>query len=128
MQCKKTLLSVFQPNPTIAMFLQTFCLYEIRLSLLPKKLEALSSCAAMQIVLLFLLIKILLDFLRRYIINDDEDMTKRMKIQSVIKKTLILEQKQNKPSLFYFKSMFNNIPTIKTLKKSSRLQLHPGAQ
>lgn len=82
----------------------------------------------MQIVLIFLLIKILLDFLRRYIINDDEDMTKRMKIQSVIKKTLILEQKQNKPSLFYFKSMFNNIPTIKTLKKGSRLQLHPGAQ
>lgn len=36
MQCKKTLLSMFQPNPTIDMFLQSFCLYKIRLSLPPR--------------------------------------------------------------------------------------------
>lgn len=35
MQRKKTILSMFQPNPTIDMFLQSFCLYEIRFSLPP---------------------------------------------------------------------------------------------
>lgn len=61
MQCKKTLLSMIQPNPSIDMFLQSFCLYEIRLSLPhAQKLETFSSCAAMQIVLIFLLIKIII--------------------------------------------------------------------